>query len=82
MSRPLRIAVAGAGPRANDYMATIVKLSDIYRFCAVCDRDEERGRRAVAEHGAGHSIRTLMRCSGTKSLTYSLDLRPLTLLLS
>jgi len=50
MSKVLRIAVAGAGPRANDYMATIVKLSDMYDFCAVCDKDEERARLAANRH--------------------------------
>ncbi len=52
MNETLRIAVAGAGPRANDYMAAIVKLSDMYKFCAVCDKDEQRGRTAVEKHGA------------------------------
>lgn len=52
MSRILRIAVAGAGPRANDYMAVIAKLSDMYEFCAVCDKDEQRAQLAAEKHGA------------------------------
>lgn len=50
MSKILRIAVAGAGPRANDYMATIVKLSDMYDFCAICDKDRERSSLAAERH--------------------------------
>ena len=50
MNKVLRIAVAGAGPRANDYMTAIVKLSDIYDFCAVCDKDEERAHLAANRH--------------------------------
>ena len=53
MSKILRIAVAGAGPRANDYMAVIAKLSDMYEFCAVCDKDEQRAQLAAESHGAG-----------------------------
>lgn len=48
----LRIAVAGAGPRANDYMATIAKLTDKYRFCALCDKNPERAKSAAEQHGA------------------------------
>ena len=53
MNRVLRISVAGAGPRANDYMTTIVKLSDMYDFCAVCDKDEGRVRMAADRHVVG-----------------------------
>ena len=42
--------MGGAGPRANDSMAIIVKLSDMYDFCAVCDKDEERARLAAKRH--------------------------------
>jgi predicted dehydrogenase len=48
----LRIAVAGAGPRANDYMATIAKLTDKYRFCAICDKNTDRAKSAAEKHGA------------------------------
>ena len=48
----LRIAVAGAGPRANDYMATIAKLTDKYKFCAICDKNADRAKSAAQQHGA------------------------------
>jgi predicted dehydrogenase len=48
----LRIAVVGAGPRANDYMATIAKLTDKYKFCALCDKNPERAKSASEQHGA------------------------------
>ncbi|MEK7399397.1 MAG: Gfo/Idh/MocA family oxidoreductase [Candidatus Poribacteria bacterium] len=48
----LRIAVAGAGPRANDYMATIAKLNDKYTFCAICDKDTQRANTSAQQHGA------------------------------
>jgi len=47
----LRIAVAGAGPRADDYMAAIVKLSDKYKFCAICDKNTDRAKSASEKHG-------------------------------
>ena len=40
--KPLRIAVIGAGPRAQAYMAAITKLKDFYQFCAICDKYGER----------------------------------------
>lgn len=52
MEKILRIAVAGAGPRANDYMSTIVKLHDKYKLCAICDKNEQRGKEAIKQHGA------------------------------
>lgn len=48
----IRIAVAGAGPRANDYMATIAKLTDKYKFCAICEKNTDRAKSAAEKHGA------------------------------
>ena len=47
----LRIAVIGAGPRAQAYMATITKLTDFYTFCAICDKNEERRQDAAEKFG-------------------------------
>jgi predicted dehydrogenase len=33
-------------------MATIAKLTDLYTFCAVCDKDIQRGQSAVENYGA------------------------------
>jgi len=47
----LRIAVIGAGPRAQAYMTAITKLNDLYTFCALCDLDPQRGSEAVEKYG-------------------------------
>lgn len=47
----LRIAVAGAGPRANDYMATIKKLDDKYDFCALADKNTDRANTSAQKYG-------------------------------
>lgn len=52
MNKILRIAVVGAGPRANDYMTAIVKLNDKYKLCAICDKNEQRVKEALKAHGA------------------------------
>ncbi|MGQ9610338.1 MAG: Gfo/Idh/MocA family protein [bacterium] len=52
MNKILRIAIVGAGPRANDYMTAIVKLHDKYKLCAICDKNEQRGKEALKAHGA------------------------------
>ncbi|MFQ6041425.1 MAG: Gfo/Idh/MocA family protein [Candidatus Poribacteria bacterium] len=46
----LRIAVIGAGPRAQAYMTAITKLTDFYNFCALCDLDPQRGRAAAEKY--------------------------------
>jgi len=46
--KTLRIAVIGAGPRAQAYMTAITKLTDCYTLCAVCDKYEDR-RQTVSE---------------------------------
>ena len=42
---PLRIAVIGAGAyessRSRGYQAVIAKLTDLYTFCAICDRNAD-----------------------------------------
>ncbi|HGE69200.1 TPA: Gfo/Idh/MocA family oxidoreductase [Candidatus Poribacteria bacterium] len=53
----LRIAVIGAGPRANDYMATIKKLDDKYDFCALADKNLERANASAQKYGV-HPIYT------------------------
>ena len=49
---PLRIAVIGAGAyeisRSHAYQAIITKLTDLYTFCAICDRNSQ-ARRTAAE---------------------------------
>ena len=47
----LRIAVIGAGPRAQAYMTAITKLTDFYTFCAICDLDPQRGQTAAENYG-------------------------------
>jgi len=49
--KTLRIAVIGAGPRAQAYMAAITKLTDFYTFCAICDLDPQRGQAATEKYG-------------------------------
>ncbi len=49
--KTLRIAVIGAGPRAQAYMTTITKLTDCYTFCAICDKYEDRRRSAGEKYG-------------------------------
>jgi predicted dehydrogenase len=48
---PLRIAVIGAGAyetsRSRTYQAVIKKLTDLYTFCAICDRNTEACRAAA-----------------------------------
>lgn len=47
----LRIAVIGAGPRAQAYMTAITKLTDFYTFCAICDLDPQRRQAAAEKYG-------------------------------
>jgi len=49
--KTLRIAVIGAGPRAQAYMSAITKLRDFYTFCAICDKYEERRKDAGEKFG-------------------------------
>ena len=48
---PLRIAVIGAGAyetsRSRSYQAVIKQLTDLYTFCAICDRNTEACRAAA-----------------------------------
>ena len=48
---PLRIAVIGAGAyetsRSRAYQAVIKKLTDLYTFCAICDKNTEACRAAA-----------------------------------
>ena len=45
----LRIAVLGAGKRANEYLDTIVRLGAFFRLVGICDADIDRARRIAAE---------------------------------
>jgi predicted dehydrogenase len=49
--KTLRIAVIGAGPRAQAYMTAITKLTDFYTFCAICDLDPQRRQAAGEKYG-------------------------------
>lgn len=49
--KTLRIAVIGAGPRAQGYMTAITKLTDCYTLCAVCDKHEDRRQTVTEKYG-------------------------------
>ena len=48
----INIAIIGAGPRAQEYMAAVTKLSDLYRLSAICDLHPQRGQWAAKKYGA------------------------------
>ncbi|MBC8230284.1 Gfo/Idh/MocA family oxidoreductase [bacterium] len=46
----LKIAVVGTGSRARAHLATIPKLTDIYKLVAVCDLNEELAKEVAGQH--------------------------------
>jgi predicted dehydrogenase len=52
----LKIVVVGTGSRARAHLATIPKLTDIYRLVAVCDLNEELVQEVAGQHNvAGYT---------------------------
>ena len=46
----LKMAVVGTGARARAHLATIPKLTDIYKLVAVCDLNEELVKEVAGQH--------------------------------
>jgi predicted dehydrogenase len=46
----LKMAVVGTGGRARAHLATIPKLTDIYKLVAVCDLNEELAKEVARQH--------------------------------
>jgi predicted dehydrogenase len=50
-SPPLRVAVIGAGARAQDHLAAIARMPQYWQLSGVCDARPDRAQAASEQHG-------------------------------